>query len=427
MIRKYGLLLALFLIIQNTLIGYSGNFSQIDYLADSKLCILAIGNSFSEDAVENYLYDLCKEEGIEVVIGNMYIGGCTLEKHWNNLQGNNDAYSYRKVIEGDKYVYKNVTLESVINDEKWDIITFQQASGLSGIYTTYDPYLANLISWFRENSEAQLWFHQTWAYSQDSTHPDFANYDYNQLTMYYAIVDALKNVMADHQELVNFIPSGTAIQNVRTSYLGDTLNRDGYHLETTYGRYTAACTWFEKLTGLDVRNDKYYPLSIDERQKETVQMAVHYAVMNPYEITDIPPIVYPSDILLNYNTVYLEQGETVQLEVEIAPEDTTDKTVSWESSNENVAIVSENGLVKAISSGLSVITATCGEVSDECYVNVLEDASLESLLSEPEKEISIYSPDGILIKKNCKVEDMKILNNGIYIIVSGKEHYKISI
>ena len=44
----------------------------------SPLRILAIGNSFSQDAVEQYLYELLKAEGIEAIIGNMYIGGCSL-------------------------------------------------------------------------------------------------------------------------------------------------------------------------------------------------------------------------------------------------------------------------------------------------------------------------------------------------------------
>ena len=48
------------------------------------LRILAIGNSFSVDGVEHYLWELFDAAGIPVVIGNMYIGGCTLEKHWNN-------------------------------------------------------------------------------------------------------------------------------------------------------------------------------------------------------------------------------------------------------------------------------------------------------------------------------------------------------
>lgn len=43
--------------------------------------ILAIGNSFSQDAVEQYLHELAEAEGISTIIGNMFIGGCSLERH----------------------------------------------------------------------------------------------------------------------------------------------------------------------------------------------------------------------------------------------------------------------------------------------------------------------------------------------------------
>ena len=41
---------------------------------DGVIRILAIGNSFSQDAVEQYLYELFDAAGIKVIIGNMYIG-----------------------------------------------------------------------------------------------------------------------------------------------------------------------------------------------------------------------------------------------------------------------------------------------------------------------------------------------------------------
>ena len=62
---------------------------------DKIVKILTIGNSFSEDAVEQHLYDLAKTEDIKVIIGNMYIGGCSLEKHLNNARGNKPAYKYK--------------------------------------------------------------------------------------------------------------------------------------------------------------------------------------------------------------------------------------------------------------------------------------------------------------------------------------------
>ena len=145
------------------------------------------------------------------------------------------------------------------------------------------------------------------------------------------------------------------------------------------------------------------------------------------EITVISPIIDAEQIVLNLESAELNIGETVQLEATVLPEDTTDKFLSWNSSDPNVAFVSDDGLVTGVSAGSTIITAICGEVSAECIVTVLDDSGVESLFANPESEISIYSPDGILIKKDCKVEELKTLTKGIYIIVSGKEHYKISI
>ena len=54
---------------------------------------------------------------------------------------------------------------------------------------------------------------------------------------------------AQKQNISIVIPTGTAIQNGRSSSLGDTFCRDGYHLDLKYGRYTAACVWFETFFG----------------------------------------------------------------------------------------------------------------------------------------------------------------------------------
>lgn len=43
--------------------------------------ILAIGNSFSEDAMY-YLKNIADADGVEVKAVNLYIGGCNLERHW---------------------------------------------------------------------------------------------------------------------------------------------------------------------------------------------------------------------------------------------------------------------------------------------------------------------------------------------------------
>ena len=139
------------------------------------------------------------------------------------------------------------------------------------------------------------------------------------------------------------------------------------------------------------------------------------------------PIIEAEQIVLNKESAELNIGETLQLEATVLPEDTTDKSLTWNSSDPYVATVSEEGLVSAISAGTVIITVSCGEVSAECAITVLEDAGVESLFGNPETKISIYTTEGILVKKDCKVEDLKTLNKRIYIIVSGKKRYKISI
>lgn len=48
--------------------------------------ILSIGNSFSQDA-QRYLHELAKSEGMDLQTVNLYIGGCSLERHFRNLKG----------------------------------------------------------------------------------------------------------------------------------------------------------------------------------------------------------------------------------------------------------------------------------------------------------------------------------------------------
>ena len=209
---------------------------------DGVIRILAIGNSFSQDAVEQYLYELFDAAGIKVIIGNMYIGGCSLERHYNNSVSGKEVYAYRKIVDGKKTNTPNTGLIDAVLDEPWDYISLQQASGKSGLYETYNPYLPSLISYLRENApkkDFKLVWHQTWAYASDSDHRDFPKYGNSQMAMYEAIVSAARKALKDNDFDV-LVPSGTAIQNARTSYVGDKFNRDGYHLELNYGQFLCA-------------------------------------------------------------------------------------------------------------------------------------------------------------------------------------------
>lgn len=257
---------------------------------DGILRILAIGNSFSQDAVEQYLYELFSDSGRKVIIGNLYIGGCSLEKHYNNILNDSAAYEYRKVADGRKTNVKGVSVSAALADEPWDYVSLQQASGLSGKYETCSPYLPEILNYVRSHSkyDVKLIWHSTWAYAAGSTHPDFPNYQSDQTVMFEAITDVARKVMENASYSFDvLVPCGTAVQNGRTSSLGDSFNRDGYHLEVNYGRYAAACTWFESISGDNVEGTGYAPEPVDAETARIVRAAAHYAVKNPYGVTDM--------------------------------------------------------------------------------------------------------------------------------------------
>ena len=80
--------------------------------------------------------------------------------------------------------------------------------------------------------------------------------------------------------------------------------------------------------------------------------------------------VLASSVTLNVPDLTLLIGQTEKLSTSIEPENTTDQTITWTSDNEDIAKVSEDGTVTAISVGVATITATCGEVSATCKVTV---------------------------------------------------------
>lgn len=256
---------------------------------EKSLKVLAIGNSFSEDALQ-WLWDIAKDYGIqEVIVGNLYIGGCDLETHWDNALNNKSNYTFFKNTRGIWRNYPNVTMEYGITNEKWDIITLQQVSGKSGLANTYENYLTNLINYVNEkktNPFAQIAWHMTWAYQGNSTHGDFVYYNHNQLTMYNKIIETVQTVVLPKEDISFIIPSGTAIQNVRTSYLGDTLTRDGFHLSLDVGRYIAGLMYFKAITGFSIEEITFIPATANSDLLPLIKEAVNNAYQNPFEIRE---------------------------------------------------------------------------------------------------------------------------------------------
>ena len=258
--------------------------------ASKSVKILAIGNSFSVDAMD-HLWKICEDGGAEeIILGNMYIGGCSLSTHWSNMATDAKAYTYYENTVDEWRQTANTALSTALSKYDWDIITIQQASGDSGVAATYVS-LEKIIGYLEENKpkeETELWWHMTWAYQGNSTHNSFPKYQRDQMTMYNAIVSATNEKVLPTEAFDGVIPSGTAIQNLRTSYIGDTLTRDGYHMSYDIGRYTLALTWYATLLGGDVDAIDWVPGSYEAIKHDLapIREAVKGALENQFEVTE---------------------------------------------------------------------------------------------------------------------------------------------
>ena len=450
---------------------------------DKTLRVLAVGNSFSVDSLQ-YLYQMAKSAGYELVIGNLYHEKSSLAEHWNRLNNQENGYTYYKISAATNGVWSRQTSKSIqygVKDEPWDIITLQQASGVSGVpssyysvkrwdcvnigksvtlteqtaaaataatmeeavvqqlsnpvqptaeestepvevpeetptpsegdtsaepadtgagdssastsatepveptepiepvepsakrseqtitcgvpkwgdtssvslkasaqtaltYTSSNPKVMtvdesgrvtflrtgkavititaaqseeyygarcqvtmtcerfNLTSSLQKklksycsNKKVKFGWNLTWAYAQPSqwkknqsfltNYQDY--YNQNQMTMYTAITDTVAQVVAPVGGFAVYIPTGTAIQNLRSSYVGDKLNRDGVHLNWSMGRYTAAMTWAAAL-GIDVNQITYRPSgsnTVSPLDVSAVRASVTDAIKTPLAVT----------------------------------------------------------------------------------------------------------------------------------------------
>ncbi len=83
-----------------------------------------------------------------------------------------------------------------------------------------------------------------------------------------------------------------------------------------------------------------------------------------------PQVVAVSSVSLDKTSVSLNVGESVTLAATVKPDNATNKTVSWSSSNASVASVDASGKVSAVAEGTATITAKAGDKTATCSVTV---------------------------------------------------------
>lgn len=243
------------------------------------ITILAIGNSFSQDATR-YFKAVADSVGINIKIVNLYIGGCPLECHAQHVEDGEAAYVYQ--LNGE-VTERYISLKEALMEENWDMVTIQQASGYSGLPESYEPYGSILLEYVRSFvPNAKIWFHETWAYETDSDHRHFAWYGNSQQTMFEKILAATELFAEKHG--LGLIPCGRVIQMLRKTKPFDYQNgglslcRDGFHMSLDYGRYALAAVWLEVLLGGNILESDFAPEEADPDLIQHIRRQVHQFV-----------------------------------------------------------------------------------------------------------------------------------------------------
>jgi len=207
--------------------------------------ILAIGNSFSQDSTR-YLHGLARSCGLDMKVVNLYIGGCSLEMHAQNIC--QDASAYELELNGFSSGFY-VSIKEALLSDNWDFVTLQQVSNLSPDYQTYQPDLDALAACVRTYApNCQLLLHQTWAYEEGSERL-CGMMGYARAAEMFADIQSAYSKAAAAVNARGILPCGQVFAKLSEEGVGP-LHRDTFHATRGLGRYALALTWLTCLTGI---------------------------------------------------------------------------------------------------------------------------------------------------------------------------------
>lgn len=128
-------------------------------------------------------------------------------------------------------------------------------------------------------------------------------------------------------------------------------------------------TWISSNTNIVTVNSDG---KVDALQEGTVKITAksNNEKQDIIELTIEKPVIEVNRIVLDQNNISLNEGEIVKITESVYPIDATDKSVKWESSDENIATV-KDGKVTAIKEGIATITVTSNNgIKGICSINV---------------------------------------------------------
>lgn len=220
------------------------------------LKILTLGDECSMDTWE-YVPNILRQAGITdaTIVYAMSAMGSSLQDYYNLIISGTDAIRMNKSTNSADFgtlPSSAYTLDQILANETWDIVVLQQSRFGNYDFTTFEPYMSELISYIRNkvrNRKLCIMFNMLWAGDKYSTGVE-------ESQRYNDIVQCTKDMIAQIG-IPYIIPSGTAIQFGRKTEIETANNwtRNGHFADLGVGRYVLAATTFQYIFGYIYNKD----------------------------------------------------------------------------------------------------------------------------------------------------------------------------
>ena len=212
--------------------------------------VLSIGNSFSQDA-QRYFAEIAREFDPDVKAVNLYIGGCSLVRHYNNIINDLNEYTLE---ENGVSTGMLTSIKFALLSDDWDVVTLQEVSTRSTNVRNFDPYISFIAKYVRELCpKAKIALHETWGY-ESNTH-SIKNQGY---FAHSEMFKDIENAYISASKLVNadiILHSGRVLKLLDDQ--GIAVHRDGVHASRGIGRYALALVWVRSLYGVKINRSEF--------------------------------------------------------------------------------------------------------------------------------------------------------------------------
>ena len=250
---------------------------------EKSIRILGIGSSYTRDSI-HWLWRILKEAGYNnVIVGGAILLDSTLRQIYNARD--DSRFTYRKWETSHIYTdNSNCTLGTILSDEPWDVVVFQQQSDYAGQLWGYftdatNPYKPDHVFNFNDfvsyvkntiaNPSLRIGLNATWSHAH--------GYEGNNFRVWYVGVPDIQHnavqrtipKVADAAIQCNFIVNtGAAVklarQNPILSQIGIELTRnDKNHIARGIPSYMAGMVYANVICGVGVEDLEWFPTSSD--------------------------------------------------------------------------------------------------------------------------------------------------------------------